>query len=141
MYTPLLHFVWEMLQTPLFAQMPTIAHWPATLFCLRARVGDVATAVAAFGSVAALGWGRGWFLHPNRLSIAVYLVSGTLLRGALEIHALYWAHRWSYAGLMPAVPAIGVGLVPILQWIVLPLATTFLLQRHHVGVPAELRAS
>ncbi len=140
MYAFLLHFVWEMLQTPLFAEMPTMAHWPATLFCLRATVGDVAIAVVAFGTVAALDGRRGWFLDPSRRSIVTYLACGVLLTIVLELHAVFWARRWSYSDLMPVIPALGVGLVPILQWIALPLATLFLLQRHHLGVPAEQRA-
>ena len=48
MYAFLGHFVWEMLQTPFFAGMPTMAHWPATLMCLKATIGDVVIALAEY---------------------------------------------------------------------------------------------
>ena len=37
----LLNFPWEFLQVPFFAEMPTMAHWDAVLFCARATLGDV----------------------------------------------------------------------------------------------------
>lgn len=36
-----LHFVWEMLQVPGFAGMAEADHWDATLFYLRATLGDI----------------------------------------------------------------------------------------------------
>ncbi len=31
-----------------------------------------------------------------------------------------WLAAWSYSAAMPVIPGLGVGLVPVLQWIVLP---------------------
>lgn len=135
MYAFLLHFAWEMLQTPFFEAMAAMAHWPATLVCLQATLGDAAIALAAFGITAAVRHDRGWFLAPPAGALAIYLAAGLLITVALELHAVYWAQRWAYSSLMPVLPGVRVGLVPIVQWIVIPLATLFLLQRHHLGVP------
>lgn len=62
LFTFLFHFAWEILQAPLFARMPEISHWQATLVCLKATLGDVGIAFASF-AVAAL-WSRRCNLVP-----------------------------------------------------------------------------
>jgi hypothetical protein len=34
-------------------------------------------------------------------------------------------HHWTYSALMPLVPGLGVGLFPLLQWIVIPPVAFF----------------
>ncbi len=133
-YAFLLHFLWEMLQTPFFADMPGMAHWPATLFCLQATVGDVAITLAAYWAVAAAMRGRGWFIDPGTMGVLLFLGVGLAITIVLELHAVYWAQRWAYSATMPVVPALGVGLVPILQWLAVPLVVLFVVRRHHLGV-------
>ncbi len=132
MYLLLLHFVWEMLQTPFYVDMATMAHWPATLFCLRATLGDVVIGLAAFGTAALLQRDRGWFLKPSRPALLAYLGVGLLATVLFERHAIATG-RWTYASLMPVIPGLGVGVIPVLQWIVLPWPALFLLRRHHLG--------
>ena len=36
---------------------------------------------------------------------------------------------WTYSSLMPIIPGLGVGLVPVLQWIVLPPLVAALVAR------------
>ncbi len=127
----LFHFAWETLQAPLFQRMPVLGHWDATLICLRATVGDVG--IALLGFAAGDAWNKGWIWYesPSRYAIAAYLATGVALTIALEWHALHSA-RWSYSELMPIVPVLKVGAVPLLQWLVLPLAVLYFLQRHDV---------
>lgn len=132
LYLFLLHFVWEMLQTPFFAEMQTMAHWPATLFCLRATIGDVAIGVGAFCTAALMQRDRGWFLSPTRPGLLAFLAVGVAATIGLELNAIARG-RWSYSALMPVIPGLNVGLVPILQWLLLPWPLLFLLRRHHVG--------
>jgi hypothetical protein len=131
-YLFLLHFVWEMLQTPFFADMAAMAHWPATLFCLSATLGDVVIGVVGFGAAALAQRDRGWFLAPTRLAVAIYVSTGLLATVVLEWYALSQG-RWSYGEMMPVVPGLRVGLLPLLQWIILPWPVLFLLRRHHAG--------
>lgn len=132
LYLFLLHFVWEMLQTPLFAGMATMQHWPATLMCLQATLGDVAIGVAAFCAAAFAQSDRGWFLAPRARALAVYIATGIALTIGLELHAIGQG-RWAYAAAMPVIPGLRVGLIPIVQWLILPWVVLFLLRRHHAG--------
>ena len=50
---------------PLFAGMPSSAHWPAILDCGRATAGDVVITLVAFWTIAAATGSRTWILHPT----------------------------------------------------------------------------
>jgi hypothetical protein len=40
-----------------------------------------------------------------------------------------WISSWTYAPSMPIVPGTGVGLAPLLQWLLLPPVVVWLVQR------------
>ena len=125
------HFSWEILQAPLFARIPTMSHWQATLVCLKAAIGDVGIALAGFAT-AALGDRDGrWFIAPSAGALTAYIGTGMLITIAFEWHAVHWANRWAYSELMPIIPVVRVGLAPVMQWIVLPVVVLFLTQRRH----------
>jgi hypothetical protein len=128
----LLHFVWEFLQVPFFAQMPTTKHWQAIGMCLRATIGDVAIALVSFAMAALVDRSFRWFLQPSGRALSAYLATGLIATIFLERHAIATA-RWSYSDLMPVLPAIGIRLIPIVQWTVLPLVTLLLTRRLHMG--------
>ncbi len=132
LYLFLLHFVWEMLQTPFFDGMPAMPHWPATLFCLGATLGDVAIGLLSFGAAALTQRDRGWFLSPSLAAASVFIMTGLASTVVLELHATA-VGRWAYSPLMPVLPGLRVGVVPLLQWVVLPPIALFLLRRHHLG--------
>ena len=54
---------------------------------------------------------------------------GLVLTIVLEMLATHVLDRWHYAEAMPIVPAIGVGLLPILQWLVLPPLVLWFVRR------------
>ena len=130
LFTFLFHFAWEILQAPLFAEMPVIGHWQATLVCLKATLGDIGIALASFA--VGVWWQRywRWFVMPTKGALAAYLATGVLITIVFEWYAIYWAGRWSYSDLMPVVPVLRVGLAPLAQWIILPLAVLFFLRSH-----------
>ena len=53
------HFAWELLQAPLFASLGQTEHFTGTLICLKATLGDIAIALAAFWCAALVGEGGG----------------------------------------------------------------------------------
>ena len=126
----LLNFVWEMFQVPLFAGMRQMPHWEAVRFCARATLGDAEIAVVTFWLVAAFAaTGRRWLLRPTRRHVAGFVAAGVTITVVLEIVFTRVWHRWSYSDLMPVVPVLGVGLSPILQWVVLPPVIVWFVRR------------
>jgi hypothetical protein len=131
-----INFVWEMLQAPLFVGMLEMPRWDATALCLQAAAGDAVMIVIAFAVVALGTRDPTWMLRlrPGRLGAFASLA-------ALQGLALEWLslqlERWTYGPDMPIEPLFGLGLGPILQWLILPLAILWALRRRLLrGSPA-----
>ena len=124
----LLNFVWEFWQVPFFEGMPTAPHWEAIKFCTRATFGDAAIALVAFWAVAAVR-SRAWMLRPRAKEVWAFTLLGVGITIAAEwLFTEVW-DRWSYAELMPILPVLGTGLMPVLQWILLPPLTVWFVHR------------
>lgn len=115
-----LHFAWEMLQAPAFADFAG-STWAGTVRCFTAALGDVLLASGAY-AITALAFRRaawpvrrGWIL-PAATGIAL----GILATVAFERWALSRG-RWAYGPEMPLV--LGIGLLPLLQWLIVPMLT------------------
>jgi hypothetical protein len=129
----LLHFPWEFLQVPFFTDMTTAPHWDAVKFCTSATLGDVAITLVAFWGTAAAARSRDWIRHPRRTTTATFVIIGVVITMVSERLATGPLGRWTYSELMPVVPVLGVGLVPVIQWLVLPLALLWLVRRQLAG--------
>lgn len=115
--TLVLHFAWEMAQANLFESMQSMPFWKATAICARATAGDLVITAIAF-SAAAIAGGLHWPLILRRFGPGlIFLTAGILLTIGYEIYALS-AGRWAYDERMPVI--FGIGLTPLLQWIVIP---------------------
>ncbi len=136
----LLHFAWELVQVPLYADMATAAHADATLVCLKATLGDVAMALVAYWGAAVWMRDRRWLFGPTPAALAIYLLIGLLLTVVFELLATGPLERWRYGAAMPVVPGLGVGLSPLMQWVLIPPFALWLARRHMAGA-AALKAS
>ncbi|GAC1651683.1 MAG: hypothetical protein NVS4B3_12740 [Gemmatimonadaceae bacterium] len=124
----LLHWVWEMLQAPLYDSMRSLSLWESTRLCTEAAAGDVAISLVAYAVVGALVGSRGWLFEPRPRRVTGYLVVGLVATVLLEILSIQRWGRWSYAPIMPSVR--GVGLAPLVQWVVVPLVTLWVARRY-----------
>lgn len=128
------NFVWEMLQAPLFVGMLEMPRWDATALCLRAAAGDAVMIAIAFAVVALGTHDPTWMLRPLPGRLGAFALLAALQGLALEWLSLR-LERWTYGPDMPVEPLLGLGLSPILQWLVLPIAILWALRRR------ELRGS
>lgn len=123
-----LNFAWEMLQAPFFVGMLEMPWWEATQRCLQASFGDAVMIVIAFAAVALVTRDWLWMARPRVGRLAAFM-----LVAATQALALEWlmlrAARWSYVAAMPVDPIFGLGLAPILQWLILPAAIAWLVRR------------
>jgi hypothetical protein len=115
-----LHFAWEMLQAPAFMDFAG-STWEGTVACFVASLGDLLVASGAY-VVTALAFRRlRWPIEPDWiLPAATWTALGVLAAIAFELGALAQG-RWAYGPEMPLV--FGIGLLPLLQWIVIPALT------------------
>ncbi len=134
----LLHFVWELLQTPFYAQMGGARHWAAVLRCTRATGGDVLITWGAYAVAAAWGHSRLWLVSPRRRAgLVVFLLAGLAVTVALEWLNVFVWRNWAYSLEMPVV--LGIGLAPFLQWLLVPPFTLWLTRRHLGWLSEEIR--
>lgn len=136
-FAVLLNYPWEFLQVPMFDRMADAAHWAAIKTCTRATLGDGAIMLAAYWCVAAVARSRRWILDAGRTNVVLFAAVGTSITIVIERLALSgrWLDGWTYSSLMPIVPIAGVGLTPVLQWIVLPPLVVWFVRRQLNALP------
>lgn len=125
----LLNFVWEVQQMPFFALPSSLSCQERVINCTLATVGDVAIMLTGFWVVAALARSRRWILQPSGWHIAVFLSVVIFITIIFESLATGVLNRWEYASIMPTLPGLGTGLLPLLQWLLLPLLVIWFLRR------------
>lgn len=121
-----MHFAWEMAHGSLFTPMNRLPFWQATAWCARAAGWDVVISVAAYLAAALAARRVLWIHHAARWPYAIYFAVGLGITIALERWAI-GAGRWQYREAMPTIA--GVGLTPLLQWVVIPAALLLLARR------------
>lgn len=133
-FAVLLNFPWEFLQVPFFSGMPAAEHWDGVVTCTRATLGDAVIMLVAYECVS-LRAGRYWLLRPTWSRVGSFVAAGLVITVVIEKLAVsgLWMGGWSYAERMVIVPLLGVGLTPVLQWLLLPpLAIWF--SRRQLGI-------
>jgi hypothetical protein len=125
----LLSFPWEMLQVPFYAGMTTAQHWPAVKLCTRAAAGDAMIMLTAFWGVAIGTKSRSWISAPSRLRVAAFLAVGLTATVLIEHLATRATWGWRYSALMPIDPLMGIALVPVLMWVIVPLLVLWFVKR------------
>ena len=125
----LLNFVWEIWQAPLFEGMDDLTHFEVTLHCTLAALGDVIILLVAFWISALAAKSRRWIFHPKTIQVAGFLAVGIIITVVFEALAIYVLNRWQYAAAMPVLPVMGIGIVPIFQWLIIPPVIVFMLRQ------------
>ena len=129
----LLNFVWEIWQAPLFQGMGDLTHFEVTLHCTFAALGDVFILLFAFWVIALSAKSRRWIFHPKAMQVAGFIAIGIVITMVFEALAIHVLNRWQYAAAMPTLPVVGIGIVPIFQWLIIPPIIVSMLRR--AGIP------
>lgn len=127
-----LHFCWEISQMSLysFSGVPLSGyeafvkeHWVASLK-------DGLITVALYLLVAIFMQNMAWGRRFSNRRLIFLLSFGFLWALVMEYHAVVVRSAWSYAKAMPVLPGLGVGVVPVLQMMVVPLIAIILTRKH-----------
>ena len=135
-----LEIAWEIAQLPLYAFWYE-KNWGYMLYsAAHCILGDLIILLVLLELMALLLRDRYWFKKRILVPGALFTLAGTGYTIYSEIRNVYFTGAWAYADRMPIVPAIGVGLAPLLQWLLLPPLLLYLL-RHvspaHVTKPLK----
>jgi hypothetical protein len=128
-----LHFVWEHVQMPLYG-LQHVAFWDGVWICLFATAtGDMLFMLIIYAAIASAEhnawWPRSAGAYRHASTWLLPLLLGVLLSVSYELWAVYVAGRWTYSDAMPLVPIVRVGVSPLAQMMVIPLATVAVLRR------------
>jgi hypothetical protein len=118
--------VWEFVQSPLYAD-----HGRGLLYVLRTRLhcagGDLLILLAAFYATSLVFRTRFWFLARGWGPALTFITLGLAYTVWSEWFNTQVALSWEYAPEMPRVA--GIGLAPVVQWILVPSLVLFLARR------------
>lgn len=121
-----LNLVWENAQTPLFAGGLSI---PRHIFIYTmSSVMDTLYTVGLFLGMAILWRNRRWTETLRPSHTAFVLLAGFATATLVESWAIHTS-RWHYSSWMPLIPQLDVGVFPVLQLMLLPLATFHIARR------------
>ncbi len=124
----LLNFTWEVLQTPFFddrgAEINTII-W----YRLHCTFGDILISLGCFWLVSLIFRSRMWFLKLTTIKMVLFIAFGVSYTAISEMRNVRIVESWAYSDLMPVIPYIGVGVVPLIQWIIIPIILLFIVRR------------
>ena len=116
--TLVFNLAWETAHVRLYTLWNDPDRWYVWQSVLHCTLGDVVIGTTAFGFAAWLLARVDWPIHRPRVGTAIVIASGTVFTVWSEWNNVYRLRLWDYAPAMPTI--FGVGVSPLLQWVVLP---------------------
>lgn len=114
------NLVWEFAHMPLYTIWESGSAEEIIFAALHCTGGDVLIALGALAAAFLLLATSAWPVGGHRRVAAATIAIGVVYTIASEwLNVGVWG-SWAYRDLMPVVPVTGIGLSPIVQWIVLP---------------------
>jgi len=132
-YSFLLNLAWETIQTPLFIfeqQSSFSALMGCLLFCSGV---DALMTLIAFWLVAFARRDRSWFLRRKAKDWILFVALAIILALLSEYTAVHYRNLWEYSAFMPLIPGLDIGVVPIVQWLLLPPIALWISNRTFVS--------
>lgn len=129
------HAAWEVLQLPLFTlwhEEPPRQIALATLHCLG---GDLAIATSVLIGALVLAGRPGWPGEGARMVAGWAWAFGLAYTAWSEYSNAIVRRTWVYTDDMPLIPGLGIGVTPMLQWVVIPALALFAASRSSVHRP------
>ena len=121
------NYAWELAQRPLYAGADDLG--TMLWHCFAAALGDGLLAVLIFAAAAAAQGSFNWFIKPTAGAYAAMIGAALVIGFAVEWWGLRIAERWQYSELMPVIPLVGIGIVPLVQMIALPALVFWIMRR------------
>lgn len=126
-----LHLAWEIGQLPFYTIWEEAGAWRIALYVTHCVLGDVMIATLAYLAVA-LAWRQADWPRQRPWTGGIMLVAlGLGYTVFSEWYNVYRIGAWTYTAVMPRM--LGIGLTPLLQWLVVPSVMLVLIQRTRIG--------
>ena len=120
--TFVLNLIWEVAHLPLYV-FPAGAGWLLIAYdVLHCTVGDVMIAFCIFLVTSLLLRDTGWIRRRPWTGAVLVAVLGVSYTAYSEWLNVYVRQSWAYSSMMPLV--FGLGVSPLVQWLILPFGIT-----------------
>jgi hypothetical protein len=126
-----LHLIWEIGQLPFYTIWQEASVWRIALYVAHCVLGDVMIATLAYLAVALASRQADWPRQRPWAGGAMLVALGLGYTVFSEWYNVYRAGAWAYAEIMPRI--LGIGLTPLLQWLVVPIVMLVLIRRTRIG--------
>ncbi len=126
-----LNLAWEIAQLPLYTLSSSGTSREIAFAIVHCTVGDVLIAIACFAVAAVATRRADWPVTQPLTGGVVAMLFGLGYTAVSEWWNVYQAGSWSYAPAMPLL--FGIGLAPLLQWVVIPPLGIAWLRRRKVA--------
>lgn len=123
-----LNATWEWIQSPFFVDITTDLN-TIIWYCIHCTLGDTLLLLVGFILISVYHKNMNWIYHVHLRHYTILSVFGFSYTLISEYINVYIKHNWSYSQIMPLLPFINVGLVPLVQWIILPPVIVFITKR------------
>lgn len=131
----LLNGNWEWLQTPFYDDGGVSVN-TVVWYRFHCTLVDVVILAGCVLAVALVTRSLAWMARPGRGHLAAVALLGTAYTAVSEQVNVGVNASWGYSELMPVIPGTSIGVVPLLQWLVLPPLALWLARRcTHVSSP------
>jgi hypothetical protein len=125
------NLIWEILQLPLFTIWQEGTPWQQAFAVAHCTLGDVLIAAAALALALFMVRHR-WPAEHFTLVAMIAIVIGLCYTAFSEWLNVYVRGTWTYSRFMPVVSLgdANIGVVPLLQWWIIPSVSFFLVRRY-----------
>jgi hypothetical protein len=113
-----LNLAWEIAQVRLYSLWAAADHLSVAWSLLHCTLGDVLIALAIYLLAGAVLWRPDWPASQPWAGSAIAVAGALAYTAWSEWYNVYRAGRWAYTASMPLI--FGIGLSPLLQWLILP---------------------
>lgn len=130
----LLNFLWEVTQMIFYSPIGMGGDFRDLGFFIRAHwlvsLKDALIILGLYILVALVLKNWHWGRHFTRRRIVLLWGIALVWAAALEYYHVHIVRDWSYLASMPLIPIINIGLWPVLQMLILPVAAIWLTRRN-----------
>ena len=131
------NLVWEIVQLPLYTIWREGSPYDLALAVVHCTGGDVLIAAVSLALARLMVGRREWPARRYGRVAAVAIALGLAYTVFSEQYNVGVRATWAYSDLMPMVPFLDVGLSPVAQWIVIPIAGFLWAGRAIAGVESK----
>lgn len=121
--------LWETAQLPLYTVWYQKGLGYILYSVVHCTLSDLLILLISYELVALLSRNRYWVNGTIRGNGLVFTALGAGYTIYSEITNVYLEKIWAYTETMPIVPMLGVGLAPLLQWLIMPPLLLWLMRR------------